>query len=61
MPSWRLEVIGSYGRTVVEERHGAKSAWQQLDGNFAERVPVFWTSRVFMAIAPFLHSMVCWF
>ena len=25
-PSWRLEVIGSYGRTVVEERHGARSA-----------------------------------
>ena len=32
-PSWRLEVIGSKGRTVVEERYGAMSvlertAWQ---------------------------------
>ena len=44
---------------VVEERHGARIAWNQLDGNFVERVPVFWTSRVFMAIAPFLHRMVC--
>ena len=24
-PSWRLEMIGSKGRAVVEERHGAMS------------------------------------
>ena len=30
------------------------ASWsQQLDGNFAERVPDFWTPGVFMAITPF--------
>ena len=54
-PSRRLEVIGRLGA------RGCRGAsWsEQLDGNFAERIPVFWTSQVFMAIAPFLHRMVC--
>ena len=36
------------------------ASWsQQLDGNFAERTPVFWMSQVLMAIRLFLHGMVC--
>ena len=54
-PSRRLEVIGRLGAI------GCRGAsWsEQLDDNFAERIPVFWTSQVFMASTPFLHRMVC--
>ena len=48
-PSRRLEVIGRLGAI------GCRGAsWsEQLDGNFAERIPVFWTSQIFMASIPF--------
>ena len=36
------------------------ASWnEQLDVNFAERIPVFWTTQVFMASTRFLHRMVC--
>ena len=54
-PSRRLEVIGKL--RAIGYRGASWS--EQLDGNFAERIPVFWTSQVFMASTPFLHRMVC--
>ena len=39
---WKLEATGCRG-----------ASWsQQLDGNFVKRIPVFWTSQVFMDIRP---------
>ena len=52
-PSRRFEVIERLGANGCRQ-----SSWSELDGKFAERIPVFWTSQVFMALAPFFHRMV---
>ena len=43
--------LGANGCRSVMERGASWS--QQLDGNVAKKIPVFWTSQGFMAIRPF--------
>ena len=50
---WKLGANGCRGASWSKECSVA--ACRQLRGECS----VFWTSRVFMAIAPFLHRMVC--